>query len=265
MISDRWQSLLISTYSIVNSIGLTRSGLGQRVFSFSYNLYKRFLEDPHTQLFKRYPHLVKGGHLIDVGANIGYVTVELSKVLTPGFKVFSFEPEANNFKFLNNSIKQLPNRDSIFLFQFAVGDTEREGNILVNKLHHGDHRLVNELIEGELKPEQLQSVRVVTLDSFLSSLNALQPIAFVKIDVQGNESLVLEGMKQLISTNREMSISLEITKDDMETVRSLNSVCGLEFSYFEISQNGFTVPVSREELGASNSQYRNILATRKLL
>lgn len=265
MLSNRIQALLISVYSVANAIGFTRYAFGQRIFSFFYCLYKRFLEDPHAQLIKKYPQLVKGGHLVDVGANIGYVSVELSKALEPGFKLFSFEPEANNFLILNNNLKNLPNRNSIFAFQHAVGESEREGKIALNKLHHGDHRLMSKINGQEQKSAALQNIQVVALDEFLDSLNALQPVVFVKIDVQGNESLVLEGMKRLISQNRKITLSLEVTKDDEETVKSLNSICGLDFNFFDVSKNGTITPISREELKFSSLQYRNILATRKLL
>ena len=60
------------------------SALGRRAFVGSYFLYKRWLEDPFAALVRLRPGLFRGGHVLDVGANVGYTAAVFPGRWTPG-------------------------------------------------------------------------------------------------------------------------------------------------------------------------------------
>src|SRR5215467_1853209 len=73
-----------------------------------------------------------GDIVYDVGANLGYVALSLSKQVGPSGKVAAFEPVPQNLRFLRENIEsnQLAN---IEVFDVAVSDTEGEALIRITE------------------------------------------------------------------------------------------------------------------------------------
>src|SRR4030088_1312012 len=88
---------LISLYAWLNRSKAFEVPVLRSLFVHSYFFYKRRFEDPFSQLISIRPGLFTRGHLLDVGANIGYTAVIFASALKPGDKVFAFEPEKKNF------------------------------------------------------------------------------------------------------------------------------------------------------------------------
>src|SRR5690242_12041412 len=90
-------ALLTGAYSRARRSGLLETTAGRWLFTSSYNLYKRYLEDPFHALAGRHPELFRGGHILDIGANIGYTSMVFARAIEPAYRVYSFEPEEFNF------------------------------------------------------------------------------------------------------------------------------------------------------------------------
>src|SRR5712692_4520252 len=88
---------LISLYAWLNRRKAFELPAIQSLFVHTYFFYKKHFEDPFSQLILAHPGLFTRGHLLDVGANIGYTTVVFASALKSGDKVFAFEPERMNF------------------------------------------------------------------------------------------------------------------------------------------------------------------------
>ena len=57
-----------------------------------------------------FKNIIKPGmRVLDLGANIGFYTVLFSKLVGENGKVFAFEPDPKNFKYLEGNIKTLHN------------------------------------------------------------------------------------------------------------------------------------------------------------
>src|ERR1035438_5265855 len=91
------KTLLWSYRQIQNSDCMNRPW-AQNSFLALYFLYKRHLEDPFARLLRGYPSLLRGGSVLDVGANIGYTALLFSKAIDSGFRVYAFEPEERNLR-----------------------------------------------------------------------------------------------------------------------------------------------------------------------
>ena len=130
----------------------------------------------------------------DIGANVGVFSfLFLSLVGSRGY-VYGFEPEVNNTKFLSRSIKQA-GATNITLDTRAVGDTSGEAEF--------DRRggaFSGRLVGGHSSYEPTKNVtKVVTtsLDELVFDQGYPGP-DIIKIDVEGNEGLVLSGMKKIL-------------------------------------------------------------------
>src|SRR5262249_28377355 len=101
---DGVMPLFPRAYALARRAGLVHRPWFDAVFSRSYFLYKRWLEDPFHGLARRSPELFRGGHVVDVGANIGYTAVVFARAVEPGRRVLALEPEARNFALLEKAI-----------------------------------------------------------------------------------------------------------------------------------------------------------------
>ncbi len=198
-----------SLYSLARKAGLLNKRWFRRIFVASYFTYKRLFEDPFWVLIKEKPELFQNGDVIDVGANIGYTSLLFSRVLQAGSKVYSFEPDNFNFEVLNEVIEQKQLLDKVVPINAAVGAFDGSVELWHNEQHHGDHKVATKKFKAS-HSEELETLMVpmTSIDSFVRA-RRLQRISFVKIDVQGYELPVCEGMAQTLIAFPEMKICFE--------------------------------------------------------
>jgi FkbM family methyltransferase len=202
--------LFTGAYSIARRSGFLDTRMGQALFAAAYFQYKKRLEDPFERLIRHYPRLFRGGHILDIGANIGYCSTLFSGAVDSGYHVFAFEPEPFNVSLLKRNIAARA-AAAVVPVQAAVGDREGETALKLNPHHHGDHRVAVRDTGAETI-----AVPLVTVDGFLSRQNAQTPVCFIKIDVQGYELAVCEGSARTLDCNPDCTVVLEYMPEALE-------------------------------------------------
>src|SRR5690242_8773965 len=168
--------LFTGAYAFARKNGFLDTRVGSSLFTAAYFQYKKRLEDPFAGLIEKHPGLFKGGHILDIGANIGYCSTLFAKAVDPGRTVFAFEPEPFNVSLLERVIrKRAPG--VVAPVQAAVGATDGEIALQLNPRHHGDHRIATGAMHGSM------TVPLISIDSFLHKRDVLTPVSFIKIDV----------------------------------------------------------------------------------
>jgi len=152
--------------------------------------------------------LKKGMTCLDVGGNIGYYTLLESNIVGNDGKVIAIEPSPPNFKHLkkNLSIQDAKNVDA---YNFAAGDVDGEVNFLVYRESNGSFTIP----DGETTdlPGELIKVPAKRMDTFLNELN-IEHVDFVRMDVEGYEHHIIEGMKNIIKNSKPMfQIEVHVT------------------------------------------------------
>jgi FkbM family methyltransferase len=214
-VSQSQESALTGIYSLVRRSGFLSTSPGQWLFSRAYFVYKRYLEDPFHGLISQRPELFQGGHILDIGANIGYTSLLFSRALGEGFRVYSFEPEPFNFRLLNQIAVARRARGRITPLQSAVGDRDGTIDLWLNENHHADHRVMTgPLRESKIGSASVQ-VPILKIDTFVEKQASPFPVRFIKIDVQGYETAVCQGMEQTLSNNPGAVVALEYSPDSM--------------------------------------------------
>lgn len=148
-------------------------------------------------------HCVEAGDtVVDVGAHVGYFTVLASRLVGPAGLVLAFEPEPGNFALLEANCA-LNDCRNVRLESCALADHEGKAQLAVSLTNTGDHRLdLGGTGAGQV-------VRVQRFDDCVSPEAAVD---FVKIDAQGCELAVLDGMHATIRRNAARLIALvEVT------------------------------------------------------
>ncbi|HEY6393584.1 MAG TPA: FkbM family methyltransferase [Bryobacteraceae bacterium] len=198
-------------YSGAKKSGLLNTRFGRWLFTSSYDAYKRHIEDPFHALIAKRPYLFQGGHAIDVGANIGYTSSLFARAIDPGFRVYAFEPDETNFGYLKERAERRENGGRIVPVRCAVGCTDGKIALWRNEHHHGDHRILTDQLReaGVLLEAEADWVPVTTIDTFVRGAGPLGPVSFIKIDVQGYEFPVCQGMEKTLSDNPGAIVALE--------------------------------------------------------
>lgn len=138
--------------------------------------------------------LEPGAVFIDVGANIGYYTLLAASLVGKTGQVLAFEPEKKNFDLLSANSSRHASAN-MRVFNVGLSSEEGDGLLYLSEHNLGDHRLFDD------ESRACQKVKLITGDQLLQ--RECNRIDFLKIDTQGAEADVVEGLQQTIAANRD--------------------------------------------------------------
>ena len=173
----------------------------------SLDVYGEYSEG-EIDLFRQL--LRPGDVAIDVGANIGALTVPLARLVQPGGAVVAFEPQRTIFEVLCNNLR-LNGLANVTAFCRAAGS--EPGTIRVPPL---DYQRTNNFGGVALGGASGEEVQLVTIDSL-----ALPRLRLVKVDVEGMEHDVITGAR---ATIERLKPAIYVENDRAEHSRALISL-----------------------------------------
>jgi FkbM family methyltransferase len=135
-----------------------------------------------------------GATVVDVGANIGYNTVHAARRAGPRGRVLAIEPTPDNLEVLRRNIGA-SGFTNIVVEPVAAGRSTGTRNLFVR----GEKSAVNSLFPESCYAHvtDVLPVTVVPLDELVDGA-----VDVVKIDVEGAELDVLEGMSRILQARR---------------------------------------------------------------
>ncbi|MFU8816376.1 MAG: FkbM family methyltransferase [Pseudomonadales bacterium] len=157
----------------------------------------------HLGILPRFVEEVpRGACFIDIGANLGVITIMAAHRVGPQGRVLAFEPVAETFAALtrNVALNQLCN---VTTLQMAVA--ARASSVRMtppDPLHSGAARVADST-HGDVRAGPLSDIPEVMAAA------ARMPV-YAKIDTEGYELEVLQGMLPLFQQRRIVSIIIEI-------------------------------------------------------
>jgi FkbM family methyltransferase len=142
-------------------------------------------------------HLHDGDVFLDVGANIGFFSMVAARIVGPTGHVYAFEPVPANARCIDGNARA--NRfENIDVLCVAVGALDGDAPLLLCE-HPGGATLA--LSDEPFDATTTIDVHVVTLDRLVAEGTIRRP-TFVKIDVEGFEREVLDGMAAILRHHR---------------------------------------------------------------
>ena len=142
-------------------------------------------------LLKRPPRTV-----LDVGANLGsYSSAVLARY--PTCSLHAFEPQPVNAAHLRTRFKDSP---TFCIHEVALSNKDGEALLHADRPGSGLASLAERRLDHfGIQLTQSIEVRTFSLDRFANDAN-IREIDWVKLDVEGHELCVLEGMKSLLDS-----------------------------------------------------------------
>jgi FkbM family methyltransferase len=163
-----------------------------------------------------------GQVFFDIGANMGVYTILAARQLAPGGKVYAFEPHGPNFaRLIDNILCNQVQRD-VIPSNFALHDSE-------GYLDFNYESVVAGTSNSQLAPSPdalagggskgiVELKHATSVDRLIDSGRAVSP-HHVKIDVDGNEYLILQGMTTLLgSPQAPLTLQVEMNEPYSETI-----------------------------------------------
>ncbi len=153
-------------------------------------------------------------HIIDVGASYGIISLLMAamlKELKYDKKIYAFEPGVTN-KLVKKNFELNHMDQEIELLPYAVGKFNNYSVMYYDLGQSQDNRLVNPLPTTLSKP-----VKVIRLDDFLEKSSSGIIPAFIKIDTQGYEPFVFDGLEKIFAKKIPCVIETEFTPWCLET------------------------------------------------
>lgn len=197
-------------------------------------------------------YILNSKNILDIGAHVGYHSIAYMKMNTD-VKIIAFEPQSEIYQLLQKNISQNKYSDRIQTLNCVVGHTIMD-TTLSDYISDGP----NTTIPIEYGSENIHNfggmnigngsveVKMITIDS----LN-LENVDYMKIDVEGAESLVLLGAAETIKKFKPV-----ICFEDLKQLTIDPSELGLESipsAYDVLRSYGYT--------NFKQIAYENVIAT----
>ena len=212
-------------------------------FSEKYLLKKRLIRsiknnyEKELKIIDRYSDISKTA--IDVGVYRGVYTYKLSSLFN---KVICFEPNPLIYTYLKKNLTKI--LKNIEIHNYALSDKTGSAilkipnrrNSIFSKNYEELYRLGAATIHDKNIVENYDSFRVETKK--LDELVQLNDIGFIKIDVEGHETEVINGSIELIKKNKPtllVEIEEKHTKKPIE--KTINFIKELGYECFQVEND----------------------------
>jgi FkbM family methyltransferase len=203
-----------------------------------------------------------GMTVVDIGANIGEITLTAAKRVGPEGHVFAFEPSNEIATTLEFNIKR-NNLGNVRVVRQALSDYSGEADLYESCGQNSDNSEnfgLGSLYSADSNQKPVQKISVTTLDEFVEK-NKIDRIDLIKIDIEGAELPCLKGAKNSISRfNPLLIIEIQAATSHAAGYRPEEILSLLkEMNYFsqKIGTNG---KLSNFDLKII-SNYQNVLCT----
>lgn len=171
---------------------------------------------------------LKGGVAIDVGSNVGSVSLLIADKIDRAI-LFEPNPVAAARARENAGINQLP----FEVHELAVSD--EKGTVEFEDAAGGTS--INRTVVGFETNVPTRTVHRVTLDDFWEAQGDSSEISLVKIDVEGHENAVIRGMRRLLQAKRVHLVMFEyLRRTNLSEAIANFEAAG--YTVFELTSHG---------------------------
>jgi FkbM family methyltransferase len=218
-----------------------------------YFLWKSSGDKDKIKFLKK--QIKPGMTVVDIGANIGFYSQLLLKIVGEKGSVHSFEPDKLNFSHLVANTKKHKNS---FVNNVAVSD--RSGKI---KLYRFALNVEFKTYEVEGESQDFTEIDCVSLDDYFKNGQAVDVI---KTDTEGYDYFVVMGMKELIKRSKNLVLITEfwpymLAKAGVKPAQFIAELREMGFNLTFIDSNAENV---YERMVAERFYYTDIIAIKSV-
>jgi len=177
-------------------------------------------------------YLNSGEVAVDIGANIGWFSILLNRVSSPDARIFSFEPNQNNYALLVENLHQ--NKcNNVEAVAKAVSEKNGASELYIYpEKNSGRHSLLHS--DGLSKTV----VDTVALNNFFEE-DIFRRVKFIKLDIEGFEYFALMGASKLLEFAPlvMMELSPNLYRDNAGVPEIVSFMYEHSFKAYKLSAN----------------------------
>jgi FkbM family methyltransferase len=224
-----WQiiSRLSNSNHVFDWVNNTKISLKRGQTGLTGNLYTGFMEFDDMVFLLHF--LKESDHFVDIGANVGAYTLLASGVI--GVKTDAYEPINSTLEIFREQLTVNKLEKLVNIYQIGIGKSKEETKFTNNS------NTTNHVVFSDLD-SNYELIKIESLDDRYN----LDVNTVVKIDVEGYESLVIEGGERFFSSDKLLAVIIELNglgrnygREDIDIHEKLIS-CGFK----SIKYNAFT-------------------------
>ena len=154
-----------------------------------------FTDEKEYALLDRF--LRPGDWALDIGANVGHYTLRMAEIVGPAGRVLAFEPIPDTFALLTENVRHCAHANVSLLNCAASERTAAVGM----EIPRWDNGMENYYQAHVVSGTSGLTILALSIDSL-----ALPTVRLVKIDAEGHELPVLQGMRSLVERDHPVLI-----------------------------------------------------------
>lgn len=204
----------------------------------------------------------KGMTIFDVGANIGDYTKYMLNV-NPDINVHCFEPVLKTYKQLENNLMTEIRKSKVIINNFGLSNANKEAELFIYEDLSGNNSLY--FYEGynvNIDTVKREKIILSTINKYAKE-NSIKQIDFLKIDVEGHETKVIEGASDLIERKSIKCIQFEYnatwTTAESKLENVYNYLYEFGYKFYRLTIWG-KIPVRHFNKKLENYKYSNYMA-----
>jgi FkbM family methyltransferase len=223
---------------------------------------KLFSKEPGTVAWIR-TEVKRGQVVYDIGANIGVYTILAARQAGPNGKVYAFEPHAANFTRLIDNVIRNNLQDVVIPCSVALDAEAGFSHFNYDSANAGTSNSQFSAASGATVPNQGSEIAELKYATTIDRLMEVGRIAsphHIKIDVDGNEYRILQGMARLLgSPTAPLTIQVELNEPHTEEILAF-----LEARHYTLIEKHYTRSAARrmEQTGDKQSEGCNAVFRR---
>ena len=154
-------------------------------------MVKRDREQDHRYTLARM--LGPGMAVLDVGANIGYYSIMMGKYVGDAGKIYAIEPAPFNYDLLNSNVRL--NAMEGLVETFHMGMSDKRGT---EQLYLSNKSNCHTFVPNSGESGLTETVIEVTMMGICDFASGKRPIDLIRMDIEGFEVEVLNGLLQCL-------------------------------------------------------------------
>ena len=202
-----------------------------------------------------------GDTVVDIGANVGFLTRTFASLVGKSGMVWAFEPDPTTFECLLYNTRTLP---QVSAYQVAISDQIGDMTLYL----HPTSGMSNSLVNAWRGSSNI-TVTTSTLDALMTrSISA--PVRLIKIDVEGAELLVLYGMQETLRAPSSPQVIFEFCPNNLGSpkveTRIFDFFGELGYALYSIDSEGQIERVDEASMvheRLNKNHYANLLGRRE--
>ena len=165
---------------------------------------------PPAEIVRRL--IAPGDTVVDVGANMGYITSRLAEYVGLQGRVYAVEPVPDTFASLEQTVRGLGLNQVEIVHACASDRTGQVQMAIPNYANGGENLYESHVITESDHNSDARHVEVPAIRLDELRIDGGSPVVFMKIDVEGHEGEVIRGARDILTRSRP-ALLIEVAGD----------------------------------------------------